>query len=274
MTNKFKLIFVIPLCLIMVACAPTENNQERRTVKLGVVGEQNEEWEYVQDQLEENNEPVQLELVVFTEYIQPILALEDESIDLHSALTEIYMDSINKESGYSNTTIAYTTLNPMGLYSDKYQVIEDIPDESSIAIPNDVSNESRALLLMQTAGLIELNDEAGLLPSIDDITANPKKLEITPMAANQTARSLPDVAASAVNNDMAADAGFTPTEDAIFLEPVEESSEPYFNVIASRADETENEDYQTIIDYYQSPEVAEIIREVTNNSSIPVWEEQ
>lgn len=98
-----------------------------------------------------------------------------------------------------------------------------------IAIPDDVSNESRALLLLQAAGLIGLDAEKGLLPTVNDITSNPKSLKFTVLAANQTARAMTDVDASVVNNDMAADAGLVPTEDAIFLEPVADSSKPYYN---------------------------------------------
>lgn len=241
------------------------------TVQVGVIGDNNPEWEHIAEQLEANNEPVEIELVTFTDYVQPIMALENGDIDLHSALTEIYMEAINEESGYSNTPIAYTTLNPMGLFSNKYDSVEDIPENSEIAIPNDVSNGSRALLMLESSGLIEVNDEAGHYPTLEDITSNPKNITFTEIASNQTARVLNDVAASAINNDMATDAGLIPTEDSIYLEPVSESSEPYYNVIASREDETEDPAYQLIVDYYQTEEVKEIIDEKTNGSSIPVW---
>lgn len=273
MKRTVKGLFTIGAAvLFLAACGQEASQEDIRTVKIGVVGERNEAWEHVQEQLEENNEPVRIELVKFTEYVTPIQALEDGDIDLHSALTEIYMDQVNEDAGYSNTTIVYTTLNPMGLFSEKHTSIDEIPDGGEIAIPDDVSNESRALLLLQTAGLIELDQEKGLLPTVNDITSNPKNLKFTVLAANQTARAMTDVDASVVNNDMAADAGLVPTEDAIFLEPVAESSKPYYNVIASRADETEDPDFQIIVDYYQTPEVKKIIDEVTKKSSIPVWE--
>ena len=273
MKRTVKSLFTIGAAvLFLAACGQEAAQEDIRTVKIGVVGERNEAWEHVQEQLEENNEPVRIELVKFTEYVTPIQALEDGDIDLHSALTEIYMDQVNEDAGYSNTTIAYTTLNPMGLFSDKHESVDEIPDGGEIAIPDDVSNESRALLLLQAAGLIELDAEKGLLPTVNDITSNPKNLKFTVLAANQTARAMTDVDASVVNNDMAADAGLVPTEDAIFLEPVADSSKPYYNVIAAREDESEDPDFQIIVDYYQTPEVEKIIDEVTNKSSIPVWE--
>ena len=111
----------------------------------------------------------------------------------------------------------------------------------------------------------------GLLPTTNDITDNPKQLTFKLLDANQTARAITDVDISLINNGMAVDAGFVPTEDAIFLEPVADSSKPYYNVIAARAEEKENQTYQTIIKYYQTDEVKEIIDKVTKKSSIPVW---
>jgi len=247
-----------------------DENSEDKTVRLGVVGENNEDWEYVQEELKEK-EDINLEIVTFTDYRTPITALEDGSIDLHTSLTEIFMDEINEEGGFSNTTIAYTNLNPLGIFSDKIEDVEDLEDEAEVALPNDVSNESRALLLLQQADLIELDEDKGNMPTTNDITANPKNLQFEELDANQTIRSLDDVDIACVNNNVAVDAGYIPTEDAIFLEPVAESSKPYYNVIAAREDEQDNEIYQTVVDYYQTDEVKEVIDDMTQGSSIPVW---
>lgn len=255
----------------LAACGTNQADEETTVIKLGVVGEQNEAWEHVQEELKEN-ENIDLQLVKFTDYRQPIVALEEGAIDLHAALTEIFMDNVNEESGYSNTTIAHTTLNPLGIYSDKITDVSELADGATVALPNDVSNESRALLLLQTAGLITLDESKGLLPTTSDVTENPKALKFELLDSNQTARAMTDVDISLINNGMAVDAGLVPTEDAIFLEPVAESSTPYYNVIAARADEAENDVYQTVVAYYQTDEVKAIIDEVTKKSSIPVWE--
>ncbi|GAA3019315.1 MetQ/NlpA family ABC transporter substrate-binding protein [Tetragenococcus solitarius] len=257
---------------LLGACGAGNGNEdsEDKTVRLGVVGENNEDWEYVQKELKEK-ENIDLEIVTFTDYRGPITALEDGSIDLHSSLTEIFMDEVNKEGGYSNTTIAYTTLNPLGIFSDKIDDVKDLEDGASVAIPNDVSNESRALLLLQQADLIKLDEDKGNMPTTNDITANPKNLQFEELEANQTIRALGDVDIACVNNNVAVDAGFIPTEDAIFLEPVAESSKPYYNVIAARKDEKDNDVYQTVVDYYQTDKVKEVIDEQTQGSSIPVW---
>ena len=270
--NIMKKIFrALGLALVVLVLAACGQSEETTKVKLGVVGDKNDQWEYLQEELLEK-ENIEIELVKFTDYRQPIVSLDDGSIDMHSALTEIYMDSINEEGGYSNTTLGYTTLNPMGVFSEKIDSLDELQDDALVAIPDDVSNGSRALLLLQTAGLIELDESKGLLPTTSDITSNPKNLQFEEMAANQTARALADVDISLINNDMATDAGYVPTQDSIYLEPVAESSKPYYNVIAVQEDQTDNEVYKTILEYYQTDEVAAIIDEMSAGSSIPVWE--
>ncbi|PMC79815.1 methionine ABC transporter substrate-binding protein [Aerococcus viridans] len=266
-----KILRALSLALVVFVLAACGQSEETTKVKLGVVGDKNDQWEYLQEELLEK-ENIEIELVKFTDYRQPIVSLDDGSIDMHSALTEIYMDSINEEGGYSNTTLGYTTLNPMGVFSEKIDSLDELKDGALVAIPDDVSNGSRALLLLQTAGLIELDESKGLLPSTSDITSNPKNLQFEEMAANQTASALTDVDISLINNDMATDAGYVPTQDAIYLEPVAESSKPYYNVIAVQEDQTDNEVYKTILEYYQTDEVAAIIDEMSAGSSIPVWE--
>ncbi|WP_290490574.1 MULTISPECIES: MetQ/NlpA family ABC transporter substrate-binding protein [unclassified Aerococcus] len=266
-----KIFRALGLALVVLVLAACGQSEETTKVKVGVVGDKNDQWEYLQEELLEK-ENIEIELVKFTDYRQPIVSLDDGSIDMHSALTEIYMDSINEEGGYSNTTLGYTTLNPMGVFSEKIDSLDELADGALVAIPDDVSNGSRALLLLQTAGLIELDESKGLLPTTSDITSNPKNLQFEEMAANQTARALADVDISLINNDMATDAGYVPTQDSIYLEPVAESSKPYYNVIAVREDETDNEVYNTILEYYQTDEVAAIIDEMSAGSSIPVWE--
>lgn len=266
-----KIFRALGLALVVLVLAACGQSEETTKVKLGVVGDKNDQWEYLQEELLEK-ENIEIELVKFTDYRQPIVSLDDGSIDMHSALTEIYMDSINEEGGYSNTTLGYTTLNPMGVFSEKIDSLDELADGALVAIPDDVSNGSRALLLLQTAGLIELDESKGLLPTTSDITSNPKNLQFEEMAANQTARALADVDISLINNDMATDAGYVPTQDSIYLEPVADTSKPYYNVIAVQEDQTENETYKKILEYYQTDEVAAIIDEMSAGSSIPVWD--
>lgn len=269
MKKLIKFIPLVLLGLVLAACGSGSAESKDQVVKLGVVGENNEPWEYVQKELKK--EHIDLQLVKFTDYNSPITALEDGSIDLHSALTEIFMDNVNKEGGYHNTTIAYTTLNPLGIYSQKIKDIKELKEGAVVAIPNDVSIGSRALLLLQTAGLIKVDKSKGYLPTVADITDNPLKLEFKELESNQTARALPDVAISLINNGMAVDAGLIPTEDAIYLEPVADTSKPYYNVIAAREEDKDKAVYKKVVKAYQTDEVKKIIKKVTKGSSIPVF---
>lgn len=250
----------------------TAEANEPVKVTLGVVGEVNEPWDYVIEELKEK-ENIEVELVKFTDYTTPNNALAEGEIDLSSFQTEIFMDNYNKDHGTELTTIGYTVMAPLGLYSDKITSINELKDGDTIAIPNDVSNEGRALILLQTAGLIKLDPEAGLVPTTEDVVENRLNLQFQTLESNQTARALQDVTASVINSGMAVDAGFIPSEDAVFLEPVTEDSKPYYNVIAALSEDVDNEVFQTIVAYYQSEGTAKVIEESSKGSQFPVWDE-
>ena len=241
-------------------------------VTLGVVGEVNEPWDYVIEELKEK-ENIEVEMVKFTDYTTPNNALAEGEIDLSSFQTEIFMDNYNKDHGTELTTIGYTVMAPLGLYSEKITDISELKDGDTIAIPNDVSNEGRALILLQTAGLIKLDTAAGLVPTTEDVVENRLNLQFQTLESNQTARALQDVTASVINSGMAVDAGFIPSEDAVFLEPVTADSKPYYNVIAALSEDVDNEVFQTIVKYYQSEGTAKVIEESSKGSQFPVWDE-
>lgn len=264
MKKKLLAFFSIVFTIILAACG-----NDGETVRLGVVGENNEPWEHVRDVVAE--EGIDLEIVTFSDYQTPNTALAEGDLDLNAFQTVIFLDSFNEDTGNDLTPIADTTLNPLGIYSEQVEEVTDIQEGDTITIPNDASNEGRALILLQSAGLIEVDPEKGNYPLIEDITSNPLNLDIVAIASNQTARSLSDTTAAVINVGMAVDAGYIPSEDAIFLESAEGNTEPYINAIVARSDETENETYQKIVEAYQTDEVKEIIAETTQNSSIPVW---
>lgn len=249
----------------------TAEANEPVKVTLGVVGEVNEPWDYVIEELKEK-ENIEVELVKFTDYTTPNNALAEGEIDLSSFQTEIFMDNYNKDHGTELTTIGYTVMAPLGLYSDKITSINELKDGDTIAIPNDVSNEGRALILLQTAGLIKLDSAAGLVPTTEDVVENRLNLQFQTLESNQTARALQDVTASVINSGMAVDAGFIPSEDAVFLEPVTADSKPYYNVIAALSEDVDNETFQTIVEYYQSEGTAKVIEESSKGSQFPVWD--
>jgi D-methionine transport system substrate-binding protein len=284
MKNKtFLATLTLSASLFLAACGSAASDSsssdvtsaeatEPVKVTLGVVGEVNEPWDYVIEELKEK-ENIEVELVKFTDYTTPNNALAEGEIDLSSFQTEIFMDNYNKDHGTELTTIGYTVMAPLGLYSEKITDISELKYGDTIAIPNDVSNEGRALILLQTAGLITLDPEAGLVPTTEDVVENKLKLQFQTLESNQTARALQDVTASVINSGMAVDAGFTPSQDAVFLEPVTADSKPYYNVIAALSEDVDNETFQTIVAYYQSEGTAKVIEESSKGSQFPVWDE-
>lgn len=264
-------ILLTALILVIVSACGANASEENQTVQLGVVGEVNEPWEYVKEQLAA--EGINIELVKFTDYATPNRALADGEIDMSSFQTKIFMEAFNEDTGSNLTPIGDTVIAPLGIYSQQIADVSEFKEGDTIAIPNDASNEGRALLLLQTAGLIEVDPAKGQMPLVEDVTSNPLSLQFEVIDSAQTARALEDVTASVINSGMAVDAGFIPTEDAVFLEPVTESSDPYYNAIVVREEDKDNELYQKIVDAYQTDGTKEVIEESSKGSSIPVWDQ-
>ena len=256
--KKFsKLIGLIGVLAFTIAgCASgSAKDTKEETVKLGVVGTKNDEWESVKDRLKKKN--IDLQLVEFTDYTQPNAALAEKEIDLNAFQHQIFLDNYNKEHGTKLVSIGNTVNAPLGIYANKLKDITKIKDGGEIAIPNDPTNGGRALIL---------------LPTVSDITENKRQLKITELDATQTARALQDVDASVINSGMAVDAGYTPDKDAIFLEPVNEKAKPYVNIVVAREEDQENKLYQKVVEEYQQEETKKVIAETSKGANVPAWE--
>ena len=279
--NIKKLFVAAAAALTLAACgaaqtsnsgnnSSTEAKKEVKQVKLGVNAGNQDVWNDVIARLKEK-EGIAVELVEFTDYVQPNQALENGDVDLNAFQTIIYLERFNKEQGTHIKPIGYTVIAPMGVYSKKIKNVSELKDGDTIAIPEDTSNNSRALRLLHAAGVIKLKDPSNTLATKDDIVENPKNIQIKELPAGQTARALDDVAASLINNGFAVEAGFQPTKDAIFIEEITDSSKPYYNVIAVKEGNENNEVYKKVVEYYQTEQTAKKIEEVTKGASVPVW---
>lgn len=255
----------VAIVAVLAACGANAED----TVRIGVVGEDNEVWDFVIDKLEE--EGISAELVKFSDYTQPNNALDQGEIELNSFQHKLFLESYNEDSGTDLFSIGDTVIAPLGIYSEAISSVDEIKEGDTIAIPNDVTNGGRALLLLQTADLITVDPEAGVTPTVNDVTANPLNLQIEELDASQTARALEDVTASVINSGMAVDAGFVPNNDAILLEEVTDETDPYVNIIAARAEDADNEVYQKIVEAYQAEDTIEVINETSAGSSVPAW---
>lgn len=267
----FSILFVLSIFTLTACGGNGAKSDEKKTevVKLGVVGDDTRVWDSVKDRLKKDN--IDLQIVKFTDYTQPNSALNEGELDLNSFQHQIFLDSYNKDSGTDLVSIGETVIAPLGIYSEKIKDVKELKDKDIVAIPNDVTNGGRALLLLQTAGLIKVDPAAKQTPTVKDITENKLNLEIKELDAAQTARALADTSISLINSGMAVDAGLIPNKDAIFLEPIDDTSKPYINIIVANAKDKDNKTYKKIVEAYQSPETIKVIEETSKGSSIPVW---
>lgn len=261
------------LLLSLAGCqgAKTENTEgKNKVVKVGVVGENTDQWKPVIKNLQE--EGITLELVTFSDYSQPNQALADKEIDLNSFQHYAYLNQDIKDRNLDLSVIGETIIAPLGVYSNKLKSLDELKDGDSIAIPSDATNGGRALKVLESAGVIKVNEAAGYTPTLSDITQNPKNIKFVEVEAAQTPRLLADVAAALINGGHAVDAGFNPKNDSIYLEQVKEGTDnPYINIIVSRTEDKDNELYKKVVDAYRSEDVAKVIEEVYKGAYIPTW---
>lgn len=269
------LIFTVGITSCGNSDIDTTSNEKadtNTTIKVGLVGEKNEVWEEVQKRYEEKTGN-KLELVVFTDYVQPNEALQNGEIDINSFQHKKYLEEYNKDHNSDLVSIGNTMLAPIGLYSNKIKDVKEIKENDKIAIPNDPTNGSRALFLLEKAGLIKVKGESGQSITIDDITENKLDLEIIELDASETPRSLEDVTAAVVNDNYALDAGLKPNKDAFFLEDANsEEVSQYINVVAARKEDENNKVLKDLVEnFYQTDETAKDYDKYTDGAWIPAW---
>ncbi|WP_034756406.1 MetQ/NlpA family ABC transporter substrate-binding protein [Rossellomorea vietnamensis] len=260
---------ILLITLILSGCSgnSASGSGEEEVVKVGVNGSGVPIWEYMKEKAAK--EGIDIEIVEFADYVRPNQALADGDIDLNAFQTISYFDSFVEEHNLDLIPIGSTIIAPMGIYSEKYKSVEDLPKGSTVAVPQEATNLGRALLLLEEAGLIELKEGFDQSQGLEAIKENPKNLEFTPVVAAQTPRVLPDVAASIINNGVAVEAGFIPVDDSIYIEGAE--SKPFINIIAAQEKDKDNKTYKKIVDLYQQDDVAEHIKKTYKDSLIPTF---
>lgn len=211
---------------------------------------------------------INLDVVEFTDYVTPNIALADGSIDANFFQHIPYLKEFNQNRGLNLKAVIKVHLEPIALYSKKYDSLEEIPAGAQIAIPNDPSNEGRSLILLDSKGLIALKDPNNLNATPVDIKENPKNLKFKELDAAQLPRVLNDVAAAIINTNYALEAGFNPVEDALLIEG---SDSPYVNVIAVRAENKDSEKIKILREVIQSIAVKEFILEEYEGAVVPAF---
>ena len=263
---KKILSFLIVAILVLSACGG--NNGKKVTI--GVASNDTKAWEKVKELAKKDD--IDLEIKHFSDYNVPNKALSDGDIDLIAFQHFAFLDQYKKAHKDTNIeALSTTVLAPLGIYSDKVKNIKDIKKGAQVAIPNDVSNQARALKLLESAGLIKLKKNFGLNGTTKDIESNPKDLKIKAVDAQQTARALSDVDISVINNGVATKAGKDAKKDPIYLEKASSDAvKPYINVVAVNSKDKDNKTYKKIIELYHSKEAQKALKEDTKDGEKPV----
>lgn len=214
------------------------------------------------------NQGIEVKVVEFSDYVQPNLSLADKELDANFFQHKPYLDEFAESRGLKLESLVAVHIEPMGVYSKSVKKVEDLAEGAKIAIPNDPTNGGRALKVLETAGLIKLKADAGILATPNDIVENPKKLSFLEIEAAQLPRALDDVAAAVINSNFALGANLNPTKDAI---AIESKDSPYANIVAIRAGESNREDLQKLKAVLTSPEVKKFLEDKFQGSVVPAF---
>ncbi len=212
---------------------------------------------------------IKLEIVEFTDYVQPNRALAEKQLDANFFQHLPYLEEEKAAKGYQFTALQAVHLEPLGAYSKKVQNLTDVPAGSVVTIPNDPSNSGRALNLLADNGLITLKDGAGVKATQRDIVNNPKKLKFKELEAAQLPRSLDDAALAVINGNYAIEAGFTPATDSLALE--KSTDNPYANLLVVRTDSESDPRLVKLAELLRSAEVKKFIDEKYQGSVLAAY---
>lgn len=213
-------------------------------------------------------EGVELDIKVFTDYVQPNVQVADGQLDANFFQHKPYMDSFNTERKTDLVSVGLVHVEPFGAYSTKLKSIDELKDGAQVALPNDPSNGARALLLLQAQGLIKLKDPSDILATARDVSENPKNLRFRELEAATLPRVLPDVDIALINTNYALEAGLNPVNDALFLEG---EDSPYANLVATTGAKKEDPAVQKLVKALQTDAVREFIQEKYKGSIVTAF---
>lgn len=247
---------IAAFALLLTSCSSSGSGEGgTETVRLGVVGESNPYWADFVDAAAE--EGIEVDLVDFQDYNQPNPALSNGDLDLNQFQHVVYLAEYNVANDDDLVPIGSTAIYPLALFSDTYQSVDEIPEGSEIAIPNDVVNRARALLVLQSAGLLELEGGGSIFSTPDEIDPETSKVTIVEVQADLVPNSLADVAGGVVNNEFATKAGLDYADAIAQDDPQDPNALPYVNIFAARAEDQDNETYLKLVEIYQGTQAVQ-----------------
>lgn len=263
--KKILSLVLISLLSVSLLVACGQEASDPNTIVIGVSPNPHEDIiKVIIDDLEE--EGIKVKTQVFNDYKTPNIALNDGEIDANFFQHTPYLEDFIENEGVDLVSLGSIHIEPMALYSNKVDNFDNIKDGSEIAIPNDTVNSGRALLLLESYGLIKLDEGVGLEATENDIVDNPKDLKFTPLEAAVLPTSLDDVDGAVINGNYALEAGLNPVQDGLIIE---DSDSPYANIVAVRKGEEEEEKFIKLIEALQSEKIEEFIKDEYKGAIVP-----
>ena len=272
MKKKLTLLFFSCMLLSLFAGCSAGKKQDSHTITVGATPTPHAEiLKAAQEQLKEAG--YTLKIVEFTDYVQPNLALSEGALDANYFQHAPYLNDFNQEHGGGLVSAGAVHYELFGIYPGKTALLDALPDGATVTVPNDATNETRALLLMQDEGLIRLKDgiDETVKATVTDIADNPKKLVIKEIESAQLARSLQDVDLSVINGNYALQAGLHANQDALAMEP-ESAAESYANVVAVQDSRKDDEKTKALMAALTSDKVRDFITETYQGAVEPVFQ--
>lgn len=270
--NFKKKAVVALLGLSIVATLFTGCGKEKsdKTIKVGAVPTPHAEvLNVIKDELKK--EGYTLEIVEYNDYVLPNKALEDGELDANYFQHQPYLDNFNEENKTHIVSVASVHFEPFGLYAGKTKALADLKEGATVAVPNDTTNEARALLLLEAEGLIKLKDGAGITATVLDIEENPLKLEIKELEAAQVARAINDVDIAAINGNYAIEAGYK-VSDALAVESADSlAAETYANIVAVKEGNEDSAKTKALVKAILSDKVRDYINDNYEGAVVPVF---
>lgn len=212
----------------------------------------------------------ELQIIEYSDYVQPNMALEGKELDANFFQHKPYLDDFNKEKGTKLVSIGTVHYEPFGIYAGKTKSLGALKDGAMVAVPNDTTNEARALLLLQDNGVIKLADGAGLAATVKDIVENPHNVKIQELEAAQVSRVKDEVAFVVLNGNYALQAGFSVAHDAVAYETsASAAAKTYANVLVVKAGNENNEGVQALVKVLKSDEIKKFINDTYDGAVIP-----
>ncbi len=265
---KKKVIVLILTAIVSTAVFAGCGKEKEETLKVGANVTPHAEILREAGKILEK-EGVKLEVVEIEDSVTPNTSLAEGSLVANFFQHQPYLNDFNEKNDTNLVSVGAIHYEPFGIYAGKTKALSDLQDGAIVAVPNNVTNEARALLLLQQAGLITISDDAGLEATVNDITDNPLNLEIKEIAPEQIVRSLPDVDIAVINGNYALEGGLS-VEDALEAEADDSlAAETYANVVVVRDEDKDNAQIKKLVEVLQSEEIRQFIQDGYDGAVVP-----